>query len=178
LNIKPDWDARDQAHRERILYTLERLGELPALPGPKFVFAHIVAPHWPHVFGPNGEKVHEHPDSTSGYRNQVIFINKQVLPLLEKIIAASATPPVVLLQGDHGAVVESLEQRMSILSAYFLPGSRLDLPEDISPVNSFRVVFNAYFGAKLPLLENAAYYSRYETPYRYQVVPNPRPGCR
>jgi hypothetical protein len=41
--------------RELILFDLEKLQELPAMPGPKFVFAHLVIPHQPFVFGPEGE---------------------------------------------------------------------------------------------------------------------------
>ena len=40
---------------------------------------------------------------------------------------------------------------MSILNAYYFPGGRYEgLYEAISPVNSFRVVLNTFFGAKLP----------------------------
>lgn len=178
LHIKPDWEARDQAQRERILFTLEKLREMPDIPGPKFVFAHIVSPHWPHVFGPNGEKVHEHPNSISGYRNQVIFLNKQISTLVQEIISRSQTQPVIILQGDHGAVIEEPQRRMSILNAYYLPlgGDQL-LYENISPVNSFRLIFNHYFDGHTSFLEDKSYYSRYQTPYEFQFVPNERPGC-
>jgi hypothetical protein len=178
LNLKPDWEARDQAHRRRILYTLEKLQDLPGEGGPKFVFAHIVSPHWPHVFGPNGEAVHEHQDSASGYRNQTIFINKQILPVLAAIVSNSPTPPIILLQADHGSVIESAVRRMSILNAYYLPnGGDQILYESISPVNSFRVIFDYYFGGKEKRLEDASYYSTYDKPFDYRQIPNSRPGC-
>jgi hypothetical protein len=178
LNLKPDWEARDQAHRRRVLYTLEKLRDLPGEGGPKFVFAHIVSPHWPHVFGPNGEAVHEHQDSASGYRNQVVFINKQILPVLAEIIFNSPTPPIILLQADHGSVIESAVRRMSILNAYYLPnGGDQTLYESISPVNSFRVIFDYYFGGKEKRLEDASYYSTYDKPFDYRQIPNARAGC-
>jgi hypothetical protein len=177
LNLKPDWAARDAAHRQRILFALEELRRLPDLPGPKFVFAHLITPHWPHVFGPDGEAVHQRQDSISGYRDQVIFINKMIVPVLAEIIAKSGTPPVIILQGDHGAVIESPERRMAILNAYYLPNGAGGLYESISPVNTFRVIFNQVFAGRLPLLGDAAYYSRYETPFDFQLVPNERPGC-
>ena len=48
---------------------------------------------------------------------------------------------------------DQLLQKTGILNAYYLPGAdpRVFYPT-ISPVNSFRVVFNTYFGASLPLL--------------------------
>ena len=178
LNIKPDWEARDQDHRARILFTLEKLPQIARLEGPKFVFAHIVAPHWPHVFGQDGEPVHEHQDSASGYRDQVIFINKQIEPVIAEILASSSTPPIIILQADHGSVIESPVRRMSILNAYHLPGGgeRL-LYESISPVNSFRVIFDYYYGVHLERLEDISYYSIYDRPYEYTIVNNERPGC-
>jgi hypothetical protein len=178
LHLPPDWEARDQAHRQRIWFTLSELERLPDLPGPKFVFAHIVSPHWPHVFDANGQPVHERPDSISGYRDQVIFINKRMLPLLAKLITASPTPPVIILQGDHGAIPEDPERRMSILNAYYLPAGGADgLYEAISPVNTFRLILNYYFGGKAPFLPDVSYYSPYDDPYAYQIIPNTRPGC-
>jgi hypothetical protein len=179
LNIPPDWESRDQAHRERILWELEQLNKIPSIPGPKFVFAHIITPHWPYVFGPNGEPVHERPESETGYRNQVIFINDRIIPILQNILEKSSTPPVIIIQGDHGAVLEDPQRRMSILNAYYLPnGGNELLYEGVSPVNSFRVIFNYYFDAEFNLLEDVSYYSTYEEPYNYQVIENTRQGCK
>jgi hypothetical protein len=178
LNLAPDWEKRDEAYRQRILFSLDELENLPSVPGPKFVFAHIVAPHWPHVFGPNGEPVHERPDSQAGYRNQVIFINKRILPILENLIRNSPTPPVIIIQGDHGAIIEDPVRRMSILNAIYIPGGSPDLYESISPVNSFRILLNQLFGGDFPVLPDTSYYSRYDEPYRYQEIPNTRPGCQ
>ena len=178
LNLPPDWVKRDQAHRARILFELEQMRQIPTLPGPKFVFAHIITPHWPYVFGPNGEQVHERPESEKGYHDQVLFINQQMIPILENILTRSKTPPVIIVQGDHGAVLEDPHRRMTILNVYYLPdGGRQLLYENISPVNTFRVILNHYFGLHLPLQEDISYYSTYEQPYNYQVIDNTRSGC-
>ena len=48
---------------------------------------------------------------------------------------------------------------MKILNAYFLPGNGKQLLyESITPVNSFRIVFNHYFDADYELLEDKSYY--------------------
>ena len=178
LNLPPDWEKRDEAHRQRILFELEQLTLVPSLPGPKFVFAHIITPHWPYIFGPNGEPIHEHPDSVEGYRNQVLFINQRILPIIENILSSSSIPPIIIVQGDHGAVLDDPQRRMSILNAYFLPGDGAKgVYENISPVNTFRLVFRHYFSLDVPQLEDVSYYSTYEQPYNYEVVPNTRPGC-
>lgn len=178
LNLPPNWEARDNAHRERILYTLDKLKDIPDIEGQKFVFTHIISPHWPHVFGPEGEPVHEHPDSVSGYKNQVIFISNQILSVIEEIIKNSEVPPIIILQGDHGSVIESPQRRMSILNAYLLPdGGDVLLYEGITPVNTYRLIFNYYFGSDLPFLEDISNFSSYEDPYNYSIVENIRVGC-
>lgn len=177
-------DYPHQRHRERVLYSLDKLrGIALNIESPKFVFAHIVAPHFPYVFGPEGEVVtYQDPMDLetvkTAYREQLIYLNSRVLPLLEEIIATSRTPPVIVLQGDHGVGESSREDRMAILNAYYLPGDgdRLLYPS-ISPVNSFRVVFNAYFGGDFPLLEDVSRFSTYELPYDYSIIADPRPGC-
>jgi len=114
----------------------------------------------------------------SGYRDQLIYINKLVLPVLQQIIADSETPPIIIVQADHGGVRTNLQDRMRILNAYYLPdGGEKILYPSISPVNTFRLIFNRYFGTNYPLLDDTAYHSGYEAPYDYAVVKDSRPGC-
>jgi hypothetical protein len=50
--------------------------------------------------------------------------------------------------------------RLAILNAYYLPGVDSDLIyPSISPVNTFRLILNTYFGADLPLLPDESYLS-------------------
>jgi len=95
---------------------------------------------------------------------------KEIVP---KIIANSARPPVILIQGDHGPTVASNSRsRMENLSVYYLPGVDARLYPTITPVNSFRVIFNAYFGQNLPLLEDVSRYSAYTDPFTFKPIPN------
>ncbi|HWL65696.1 MAG TPA: hypothetical protein VNP73_06955, partial [Actinomycetota bacterium] len=60
-----------------------------------------------------------------------------------------------------GATDGELRHKFLILNAYYLPGGhQQDLYPTISPVNSFRVVFNEYLGTDLPLLEDRSYAHR------------------
>lgn len=103
----------------------------------------------------------------AGYREQVQFVNQRILQVIDEILRTSQTPPIIIVQGDHGpgamfhwdALEEScLPERLSILNAYYLPdGKTGELYDAISPVNSFRVVFNTYFGTDLNLLEDRTY---------------------
>jgi hypothetical protein len=108
----------------------------------------------------------------------VLFINQRILPIVKNILAQSKTPPIIVIQGDHGAVLDNMQRRMSNLNVYYLPGGGDQLLYDgITPVNTFRVILKHYFGLDLPLLEDVSYYSKYDEPYNYTVVANKRSGC-
>ncbi len=148
-------------HYLQTLFILDELKALPAMPSPKFVMAHILAPHDPYIFSPDGTYDPSKIDDQSlGYGNNARFIDRFVLASLEAIIQRSETPPVIILMGDHGASGNFVpRERMAILNAYYLnEEAREMLYPTITPVNSFRVVFNAYFGAQLDLLEDHSYF--------------------
>jgi len=53
-----------------------------------------------------------------------------------------------------------LKERFSTFAAYYLPGvDKSAVPDDITPVNLFRVIFNEYFDTDLPLLDRKHYFS-------------------
>jgi hypothetical protein len=47
-----DWELRE--HYYQTQYILTELEKVPEIPGPKFVYAHIMVPHSPFVFAPDG----------------------------------------------------------------------------------------------------------------------------
>jgi transposase-like protein len=47
----------------------------------------------------------------------------------------------------------------------------------ITPVNTFRLIFDEFFGGEYGFLENVSYFSTYENPYNYEVVPLLRENC-
>lgn len=176
-----------QEHRERVIFALEETGSsVPSLPNPKFVFVHIVSPHPPYLFGPNGEEIQSNELFTLGdtptsikseselYPDQVHFINSKVIDMVDGILEKSESDPIIILQGDHG-IGRGKSDRMSILNAYYLPGIEYSdyLYSTITPVNTFRVVFNIYFNTQYALLKDVSYFSRYETLFDFEIVPNP-----
>ena len=81
-------------------------------------------------------------------------------------------PPVIVIQGDHGPEEGSASDRMSILNAIYLGGDEvLEGYSTISPVNTFRLVLDDRFDARLPLLEDTSLFSTYTDPYEYREVP-------
>jgi len=85
------------------------------------------------------------------YLEQLIYVNQPVTNLVADILAKSKTPPIIVLQGDHGfrflQGTNQTSEAMTILNAYHLPGAQPDwVYEGTTPVNSFRMIFNHYFG--------------------------------
>jgi hypothetical protein len=159
-----------QDHYDRILYVLDQLENSSTIESPKFIFLHIMAPHGPWVIGTNGEYAFTN-DEKSGYANEVLFLNSQLPAILQKIIENSTHPPVIILQGDHGYYNE---ERMAILNAYYLPGDgKDDLYSGITPVNTFRVIFNHYLGGNYELLPDHSYLSDRDIPYEFEEISYP-----
>jgi len=178
-NLKlSELSTQGEIKHNRIIYDLEILKKLPtSVKSPKFVFAHLVVPHGPFVFGPNGEVVPpsklNDPAYKNGYQNSVTFISNAMLQVVDQLLSNSKTPPIIVIQGDHGGTTWFRpDQRMKILNAYYLPGAGNVLYPSISPVNTFRTIFNTYFGQNYPLLQDVSRYSRPSKQYEFQVIPN------
>lgn len=194
--LGPSADLLEQ-YRERILYIFNMLPKVPEYKSPIFAFVHLTIPHPPFVFGPNGEKLTREQMKLKGgkdgshivkslsdqrayikeYRDQLIFSNKRVKNTIDAILAKSRQKPIIILQSDHGpgaffnfeSVDDSyLDERFSILNSYYLPnvGSKF-LYQEITPVNSFRVIFNNYFATKYKHLPNKSYYSTWSRPFQF-----------
>ncbi|MGD8456003.1 MAG: hypothetical protein PVF83_06445 [Anaerolineales bacterium] len=161
-------------HRQHVLNAFASLEALPIdIPGPKFVYAHIIAPHEPFVFGPEGEWLQNLPENQLvGYRDQVNYVNIRMIEIVDILIEQSPTPPIIIIQGDHGAPINweaygyPNENKLAILSAYYLPGVEASdvLYDSITPVNSFRLIFDKYFNGDLDLLEDLSYFGRQSPP--------------
>ncbi|MDQ2689130.1 MAG: LTA synthase family protein [Chloroflexota bacterium] len=167
------WDWR--VLRQHTLYALDKLDEIADTPGPKYVFAHVLLPHDPYVFNVDGsftgrEQVAELGQKES-YRRQLSYGNARMLQLIDRI-QANSPDAVIMLQADEGpfparyradewgfkwrdATDAELEEKFGILFAMHVPGADLraeGLHDAITPVNAFRIIFNARFGTDLPLL--------------------------
>ncbi|HJP66028.1 MAG TPA: sulfatase-like hydrolase/transferase [Actinomycetota bacterium] len=153
----------------RVLFEFDQLSRMPLRPGPKFVFAHIVSPHAPYVFDRQGRYVPiertRTRDEADNYVDQLAFVNRMVLRLVDRLLTGSGRRPVVVIQSDEGPYdgepfswqpidPVQLSRKFPILNAYYLPGGRglHALSPTITPVNSFRVVLNAYLGTGLAVL--------------------------
>jgi len=146
---------------------------------PKFVMAHLLLPHEPFVFTPDGRYEYHHTDDEFeiGYRNNAEFIDSHLGEVLANIIARSSVPPVIIVMGDHGPNGTPPEMLLPILNAYYIPNAAEDdFYDRITPVNSFRVVFNAHFSTDYEILEDLSYYATGAEFADYELVPVTCPG--
>jgi hypothetical protein len=149
--------SREYHQYQQNVFALDTLESMPDLPGKKFVYAHLYTAHQPFVFYPDGSFHPALPQTDLAYRDQVIFTTHRLLEIVKVILEKSEIPPIIIIQGDHS--YSKLENRVKIMNAYYFPddGGKHLYPT-ISPVNSFRVLFNTYYGAKYKLLEDVSFY--------------------
>jgi hypothetical protein len=188
------------AHRRKVEESFRHLREAASQNGPKLVFAHVLSPHPPFVFGPGGtpvpnptqifsladgsENFGSHGEYAEGYRHQTAHVAGQVLAAVDAILARPGPRPVMVIHGDHGPRSSSDPQdtngdkwreRLAIFSAYYFPpsGAPPAVPDDISPVNGLRLVANRYLGTSLPQLPDTSFVSTWDRPYRFEVAAPP-----
>lgn len=174
-------DHREEIHK-RVLYKFDALGEIPKMSEPTFVFAHMIISHSPYVFDRHGNFLTEDEvnkkSRRENYIDQLLFTNMKVKVLIDKLLSDSKIKPIIILQSDEGTFPErhfregenfknlnwkratdaELKEKLSILNAYYFPDvDNSALYPSITPVNSFRLVFNLYFGTNLQLLPDESY---------------------
>lgn len=180
---------------KRVPYIFDQLAEIPNMKEPTFIFAHMLIPHPPYVFNTDGTYLTEEEANKRSlevnYVDQLIFANSKVKELIDELLSSSELPPIIILQADEGpypggqdrwngkgeweepvgweeATEAELREKMGILNAYYLPNVDGDvLYPSITPVNSFRLVFNLYFDTDFELLPDRSYASYKDHPYKF-----------
>lgn len=167
---------------ERVLFGFEQLPIIAQMPGPKFIFAHLIIPHAPFMFLPDGSvnpdwRYYSSPAGVGetealeieGYLNNVRFVDSHFPQALREILANNPTPPIIIVQGDHGLVAEG--RKYNILNAYYLPGGGEEmLYPTVTPVNTFRIVFSRYLGKRYHLVNDISVDADIGNPYRRKSV--------
>jgi hypothetical protein len=176
------WSEEQQ--RQIVLCGFE---ELPKINGyfeeRVFVWSHITLPHFPLIFGPNGEPITpgtslltmNHPEYTDDswdvkqqFVQQIQFTNKKSIEFIDKILE-NEKRSIIIIQSDHGSAFginlqdptdDDVFQRLSNFNAIYFPDEkhREMLTYDRTNVNTFRIVFNTYFGSDYEMLEDKTYW--------------------
>lgn len=193
LGDRGDLHAR---HRQRLHSILDKLPAVQEGQSPRFVFAHLLAPHPPFVMDRHGEAiVNDRPfgyydgsdymkrDGTvaayrQGYTEQARYVSERIAEIVEDILQhAGNRPPIIIVHSDHGpgsgldwmSVFDTdMFERFGILFAAYLPGyEELELQENFSPVNTFRLIFDLYFGTEMGALPARSFYTFQSEPFHY-----------
>jgi Sulfatase len=192
LGDHPAYDG----HRAQILASLGHIPEAARLPGPKFVFVHVLAPHPPFVLDSAGGAIY--PDKAqysigdatdfgknntdsyrTGYIGQLRAVNTKVLEALDSLQKNSTRPAVIVVLGDHGSRMQTdwksrertnVQEAFSNLQAVFVPGGAPYLTDDLTPLNTFRLLLTHVYGESLPRLPDRSYYSTLQNPLKFEEV--------
>jgi hypothetical protein len=95
-----------------------------------------------------------------------------MLEILPAIIRNSETPPIIIVSADHGSPNGGVENSVRILAAYYAPEAKSQFYATITPVNVFRILFNAYFNTDFDLLPDRSYFSAQGQYFNFMEIPN------
>ena len=172
-----------QVKRDLMEYMYQHLPDVPDIKEPKFVYAHISTTHPPFIYSFTDEQRREEEKTnpelaslgaqTRLYRESVAITDEKMIPILDSIFSKSKIPPIIIVQGDHGPFIKnSKEDAFNILNAYYFPDyDYQNLYPGISPVNSFKILLNKFFGTKFQLEEERHYFSPVGDPDEFKEIP-------
>jgi hypothetical protein len=138
---------------------------------PRFIYAHLMMPHYPYYFDKNGnerpfEELQEGKQvDTKAYVEYLQYSNSRLFALVDHILKSSARPPVIILMGDHGfrhfLKPVDFKYYFENLATIWLPSKNYSaFPDSLTSVNFLRTMLNTSFGQQLPMLKDSSTYLR------------------
>ena len=176
-----------QMHQDKQLDCMFSI--LPEIKGsedmPVFVMGHFRLPHEPFIYDSEGKlKTEESDNEDEAYLEQLIFTSKKILELADKILENTNRESVIIIMSDHGyrphidwenPSNEDYISGFNNLSAYYMPNQMDNIPETISPVNIFRIIFNSYLDTEFEILEDRQIWHTIERPFDFTDVTDKLP---
>lgn len=162
--------------REVTLSQYEHLVEVPGMSGPTYTFMHTLGFHPPFVLGQEAGLTYQEKALA-----QLEATNDLLLNSVDRILANSSEPPIIVIKSDTGPYsteipgwtsvinhrfdevtednIDFIRARLDNFQALYLPG----FPEDrysefSSSVNTFSIILNYYFGTEYEILPNRHYF--------------------
>jgi hypothetical protein len=196
----PGADLQYSLHRDRIRGIFKELPKIASeAHQPSLTFVHVLSPHPPFVFDRTGGDLNpvpafSHSDGSHWleyhgagpevyrrrYKDQLLHLNELLELAIDGILARSASPPVIILQADHGpgsmldwesADKTNTHERLSAFTAHYWPWqSYAGLYDAVTPVNSLRAMLREILGEPFPELEDRSYFSTWWSPFDFIVV--------
>ena len=190
VGIEDDADL-DLTQYRRVAFQFDAIEEISRDPSPTFTFAHFTLPHPPYVYDEEGNYVPGAPfraGPDDAYLRQLEYTNGRIQQMVDGLLAGpDEDDPIVVIQSDEGphpvrlevdedgyewpdATDDELGGKFRILDALYLPGEGADAElGSFTPVNSFQIVFDRYFGADLPLLPDRSWVFQ-DTAHPYRLT--------
>lgn len=139
---------------------------------PKFVYSHLVMPHYRYYYDSSGnpapfEKVIDdnYCADKNAYLEYLKYSNEKLMSLIDHIKNTSPKPPVILLMSDHGyhqflseEDIKNVDKKYyfkNLNTVYFPNQNYSGFYDSMTNVNQFRVVLNSLFAQKIPLLKDS-----------------------
>ena len=187
-------DAVSSHMRSRLEWAFDTIGSLAAVRSdvPRFVFGHVSCPHAPWVFGPGDSAVavsnldtlyadtpqftgKSREDTIAGYVAMTEACNRRTVAAVDRILATSARPPVILVFSDHGASLDitsaNAEERLRNLFAAYTPDHPNLFPDDHTLVNTLPILSGAYLSEDVRRAPEQAWFERPDRPLEYVRIP-------
>ena len=182
--FKYDLDRNPSQNLAAQIQSLQKIAAGADQAKPQFTFAHILAPHDPYVFMPDGSattydqnRTDNDIDEFTKYKNQLQYTNSELQKIVT-YIREHDPQAVVIIQADEGPYpkdfrgaitpsryytplslsTEGMQHKFGALASYYLPGVSSEETAKIdSHVNVFRFVLSHYLGYDLPNLPDCHY---------------------
>ena len=153
---------------------------------PVYTLVHILGPHWPHLYRADGTHLNPTEAETGDFCviigdggisadvymerhvEYVKYLNQRIIAAIERILQNPERRPVILISSDHGSRSSCdasdpmnrayLRERTANLYAAYIPDAEIR-PQfaDLTPVNYYRALFNAYLGTRYRRLPDKVY---------------------
>lgn len=186
-------------HLRRFEAIMRTLPAAAAAPRPRYIYAHLGAPHPPFLHDARGARGAAPPFFTlddgshlvnpsgltvaayrAAYLAQLRYVNERLQAMLDELPRRARRPLVILLHSDHGPgsqwqwddlAAGDGHERTGILCALRADDGGLDdLRDDLSAVNLLRAILGRYAGCDLPPLPDRVLLSTWRRPYDFLDV--------
>ena len=157
----------NQEAEGNILKQLNYLSNTPSAV-PHFTYSHFTIPHGPYTFDKNGgikpisliEK-----EEMKAYLDQVIYCNKKIEEIVNLLTQDSLRKKIIIIQGDHGfrnfpPGIPTKTEYEVLNAVFFYDRNYAGFRKSTSLVNTYRLVLNHLFDARLTILTDSIVYKK------------------
>ena len=159
---------------EEKMFSINQLEKSIYIPGPKFVFAHLLITHVPVLMDEFGIFIGNKEVNGTTYSNQLSYANKRLISIVKDIKKTSKITPIIVILGDHGLRELGKPYGVENLIAVYGPPALLkSLYSTITPINVMRLVANEAVGASYNKIDDITFWNEtYNLYEKYELIHN------